>query len=366
LTAGWVTALDGRYPTLAEVLRSQGYLTAGFVANTGYGGYEFGLSRGFIHYEDYTVSAGRIILSSSLGRFVTNNRSLRRAVGYHQTLGRKTAAEINEAFLSWQAQSEGRPFFAFLNYFDAHGPYVPPEPFSDKFNFSKPSEWNPLSRKEDVSPKEIQSMINGYDASIAYLDHQLGLLFAELEKRNLSENTLVIITSDHGEEFGEHGVFDHGNTLYLPSVHIPLIVLYPKRVPAGALVEEPVTLRDLPATVMDLLQLETGTRFPGRSLAPYWDGTDRPASSSASPLLSAVGHAKNVPAWIPVSKGDMQSLWMGNQRYIKNGDAQEELYDLANDAAEEHDQADSEDGRRGIERFRRHLETILSGPQSPD
>ena len=83
------------------------------------------------------------------------------------------------------------------------------------------------------------------------------------------KNTLVIITSDHGEEFGEHGVFDHGYSLYLDEVHVPLVILA-ATAPAGRVVAEPVSLRDLPATVVDLLGLAADSPFPGRSLAAHW------------------------------------------------------------------------------------------------
>ena len=84
------------------------------------------------------------------------------------------------------------------------------------------------------------------------------------------ENTVLIITSDHGEEFGEHGIFDHGNSLYRPSVHVPLLIAFPSRVRAGKRFQEAISLRDLPATVIDLADLETETSFVGNSLARFW------------------------------------------------------------------------------------------------
>ncbi|MEJ7712604.1 MAG: sulfatase-like hydrolase/transferase [Pyrinomonadaceae bacterium] len=328
VSANWLTPLDATHPTLAEVLSARGYLTAGFVANTGYGSYEHGLNRGFVHYEDFFVSPGAIISSSSLGRYIADSRRLRRVIGNYQTLGRKSAAKVNRDFLRWLSQKDERPFFVFLNYYDAHAPYVPHKPFNIKFGLNKPVEPNPLAHKKDVNPQEIQAMIDGYDSSIAYLDQQLGLLFDELKRRRILENTLVIITSDHGEEFGEHDLFDHGNTLYLPSVHVPLLILFPERVPAGSS-SDLVTLRDLPATVTDLLQLDDEVSFPGSSLARYWcSACESDSRQGASPLLSEVNYARNVPPWLPVSKGDMKSLIIDSLRYVKNGDGREEALQL--------------------------------------
>jgi len=353
LSANWLMPLDATYPTLAEVLSAHGYLTGGFVANAGYVSYEHGLDRGFVHYEDYPISPGQIVVSCSLGRYISDSRRLRRLIGYHQTpLGRKTAPQVNSAFMDWLARGEGRPFFAFLNYYDAHAPYLPPSPFDRKFGIHKPGESNPGAHKDTVSPQEIQAMIDGYDGSIAYIDYHLGLLFKEMESRGLLKNTLIIITSDHGEEFGEHGFFDHGNSLYLASVHVPLLMSFPSRIPAGKRFSEPVSLRELPATVIDLLRLEGRTNFAGSSLSRYWQQSRGPGSSS-DVILSEVSYAKNVPPWLPVSKGDMQAVIKNGFRYIKNGDGEEELYDFENDPLEEHNLIGSEETGRALKWFRR-------------
>ena len=108
-----------------------------------------------------------------------------------------------------------------------------------------------------------------YDDCIAFLDEQLGKLLDELQRQGLLDNTLVIITSDHGEAFGDHRFFGHGNSLYLDEIGVPLVILSPGA-PAGRVVVGPVSLRDLPATVLDQLGLADGSPFPGHSLAAYW------------------------------------------------------------------------------------------------
>ena len=107
--------------------------------------------------------------------------------------------------------------------------------------------------------------VNAYDGGLAFLDRELGQLLADLERRGLLDSMIVIITSDHGEEFGEHGLFDHGNSLYRQAMQVPLVVRYPARLPAGGRVGTPVSLRDLPATILDLAGIRGGPAFPGRS-----------------------------------------------------------------------------------------------------
>ncbi len=359
--------LDASYPTLAEVLSARGYLTAGFVANTFYTSRESGLGRGFTHYEDYRVSPGQIALSSFLSRAITNDGTLRRLVDNHQRLNRKDAVEVNREFLRWLSRKEGRPFFAFLNYYDAHEPYLPPKPFDMMFGAQGPrrnlrhqADENSRVRIWNMSPQEIQVELDAYEGSIAYLDHRLGLLFGELDKRGMLENTLVIITSDHGEEFGEHGVLWHGHSLYWPVLQVPLLIVFPSRVPAGKIVREPVTLRDLPATVTDLLRLGDEARFPGTSLARYWDDGRDPGSRVTAPLLSEVEGQSWKPKWYPVQKGGMKSLVVGRYHYIKNGDGREELYKFENDPWEKRDLAGSEEGRRALSQLRASLETVIA------
>ena len=356
LSTNWQTPLDANHPTLAESLSERGYLTAAFVANTRYASYEHGIDRGFARYEDYALSFGQLVKSSSLGRYLTNSPRIRKIVNNHQDLARKTASDVNVGFLSWLSSKGERPFFVFLNYYDAHVPYVPPQPFELRFGPTQP--WQPLTRKEEVSAEEIQARINGYDGSIAYLDHQLGLLLEELEKRGVLQKTLVIITSDHGEEFGEHGIFGHGDSLYMPAVHVPLLISFPSRVPVGGNVREAVTLRDLPATVMELLDLEERVRFPGNSLVRYWNNTGSADNLTNDLLMSEVKQGINVAPWLPNSKGDMKSLVSGTYHYIKNGDGSEELYNFKEDQNETNNLSRAEEERDVLERFRAALKAI--------
>ena len=120
--------LNSAQPTLAEAFSRQGYATGGFVANLSYCTSGTGLNRGFVHYEDYPISAGQIVLSSTLVNLLFDI-SVRKIFNYRDLLNRKPASELNRDFLSWLSRNEQRPFFAFLNYHDAHEPFLPPPPF---------------------------------------------------------------------------------------------------------------------------------------------------------------------------------------------------------------------------------------------
>jgi arylsulfatase A-like enzyme len=360
LGVGWARPLDDTYPTLAEVLAARGYVTGGFAANPWFCTYESGLDRGFARYEDVKISQGQVIGSSSIARAVTGDNWYRKLTGHYEMFGRKSAAEVNDSFLRWLSSNNERPFFAFLNYFDAHSPYLPPEPFKEKFGPS-PADRIPLLWPErEWTPAEVQAEMDAYDGAIAYMDDQLGKLVDEMERRGVLDKTLVIITSDHGEEFHEHGFMEHANSLYLASVHVPMVLHFPSRVPANTIVREPSTIRDIPSTVIDLLGMKGEADFPGASLARYWDGAGAPGSLDIYPLISEVGRARDVPEWFPIAKGDMRSLIIDGFRYIKNGDGSEELYDLEGDPGEENNLVNTEQGRRVIDRFRTSLEMIIA------
>jgi arylsulfatase A-like enzyme len=328
LSADWMVPLDGTYPTLAEVLGGRGYRTGGFVANTDYTSSEVGLDRGFGRYEDYTFESGQILRSSSLWRAAARIAPIRRVIGNYDNLGRRTAPEISGAFLRWLDRDPARPFFGFLNYYDAHRPYYPPGDWPNRFR-TPGVELNPRYRTEmgtepDPSPARIQGTIDAYDNAIGYLDSEIGRLLGELQRRGVLERTIVIITSDHGEEFYEHRLWDHGHSLYHQSVHVPLLMIAPGRVPAGVTVSQPVSIRSLPATVMDLLRLPGESPFPGASLAGTWSGSTLPDS-----VLLGVRQEARQPPWFPASQGDLGSVVTSRHQYIRiRGNGAEELFDL--------------------------------------
>jgi arylsulfatase A-like enzyme len=354
LSADWLTPLDGAHPTIGELFKAAGYRTGGFIGNLLYAPRETGLGRGFARYDDYPISTGAIITSSWLAR--TLIVPLWTPLGGRDYLVRKSAADVNGEFFSWVDARTAQPFFAFLNYFDAHEPYLPPPPFDTMFG-SGPLP-DTLVRRS-WSPTEIQRSMDAYDGAVAYVDEQVGRLLDGLKARGILENTLVVITSDHGEQFGEHGLFDHGNSLYRQVLHVPLALSFPGRVPAGIRVPEPVSLAALPATIVDLAGLPPGSlHLPGQSLTHYW--LESPSGAQPTGLLAEVSKGINLPEWLPASKGPMKSVVVGGMHYIRHSDGREELYDFDRDQAELHDLASRPDAGPVLEESRRVLNILLN------
>jgi arylsulfatase A-like enzyme len=392
LQAKWSAHLRGNFSTLAEYLGSRGYATAGFAANAVYCSYDTGLDRGFTHYEDYVLEnlsplrTARIIdcalqtasgLSQSVGRYLGLGTfgPWREFVGrWFFAHDRRDAASINRQFLSWlshRAQPR-RPFFAFLNYLDAHVPYVLPEGAWHQFGLQPQTRdefqvvfdrW--LSLDKPRLPQHFRTLARDcYDNCLAYLDQKLGALLDELERRGELDRTLIVVTSDHGEGFGEHNLYEHGESLYRTEIHVPLLIVMPSRERAGMVIPEAVSLRDLPATIVELAGWKSGSPFPGRSLARLWRGAARPVAPdsseaviselhSASPLLPNQGRS-------PAQRGPLVSLADGDLVYIRNlGDGAEELFDEREDARELSNRVRHPAMRPFLERFRRQLDNII-------
>lgn len=317
--------LDATYPTLAEYLGSRGYRTAGCVANTVFCDRVYGLNRGFVHYVDYELSPQQTLKSAFLSRTLADWAA--KASSRRMILARKDAATVNGEFLHWLDGIGSRPFFAFLNYMEAHDPYDPPPGFSTKFRAAAaPTDGISAPRKSNV---DVSHLIDAYDCCLAALDHEIGRLFDELDRRGVLGHTLVVVTSDHGEHFGEHGRFEHGDTLYMPVIHVPLVVVYPGKVPAGKRVAAPASLRDVPATVCDLLGVTEQAPFPGVSLRRLWEGAR--AEPAYSHLDMSASKGKTVR---------LRSLVDERYHYIEGtGMEVQHLYDLSQDRTEEHDLA---------------------------
>ncbi len=372
LNSQWNYALDASYPTLAEYLASRGYHTVGFAANTRCCSYETGLDRGFVDYEDYPLTPRYL-----LGRTVPGSWILKHIIARGDfyaskwiDLQSRDANEINDAFFRWlQRERRDRPFFAFLNYYDAHDPYVPPAEHSGRFGIRPKTEkdYEFLFDFRDV-PKEKKQIRNilmardCYDDCIASLDQTLGRLLGELRDRGLLENTLVVITGDHGESFGDHSVFRHGSALYLDQIAVPLVILSPDA-PAGRTVNNPVSLRDLAATVVDQLGLAAGSPFPGHSLSALWSKAPGNQSPKLTPGLSELAHA-NAFQPQPHNKlsreGLQMSLVNAGRHYIRDGTGSEQLYDLSRDPSELVNLADSVEGKQTVGDFRRILLEMLT------
>jgi arylsulfatase A-like enzyme len=344
--------MDAGHPVLAELLARRGYATAGFVANLSYTSRASGLHRGFARYEDFPVTPAMFTRSAWLPGKLSGVFTL--LTGLWRWQVPKSAGHLTDEFEGWIERRPDRPFFVFLNYFDAHDPYESPPPWRSRFG---PPPVGDLSDDRQYTTEEVGPWLDAYDGAIAYLDDQLARVFATLENRGLRENTLVIVTSDHGEMFGERGQIHHTNGLYTPALHVPLIMSFPGVVPAGVRVGGPVTLRDLPATILDLAGFGSDTGIPGTSLVRSGDGG--PNVSSRSPILAELDFQGGVAAWKPINRGHMKSLIEGAYHYIHNGNGVEELYDAVTDPAATDDLAGREGMRPTVERFRAALAALF-------
>ncbi len=354
LNANYTTPLDDEHATLAEVMAARGYVTGGFVANFGAAGWESGLARGFTRYEDFPATVGQVFVSARLTRTLSRVAWLRRLLGYHDVLGRKAAPRVSSGFLEWQSEHSDRPFFAFLNYYDAHAPYLPPGEYATRFGGGRPGA-DPLlveqmNEESQWSPEMLQAEVDAYDGAISYLDDQLDALLRELEQRGVLENTLVIVTSDHGEEFGEHDMLGHGDKLYSTLVRVPLVMSLPGRIPADVTVETPVSLRNIPTTVLDVIGAGPSS-FPGFALSDLWWGAAElesdPEAEPAEPVRS--------------QEVGLNSIVLGSYHYLVDDQGNEELFDLIRDPFEQDNLVGSSQASPVLERFR-----LLQSPlQSP-
>ena len=356
LSTDWWAPLDGEHATLAEVLSDHGWATGGFSANLAYATREVGLARGFTHFEDYDAVPGRMVLESTM--LLNNIRRLGFVTDFEASiLGLKRADRITQATLDWLSSGSvrGRPFFAFLNYFDAHDPYVSTAPYDTLFGPVEPWFFRGGMGHKETDPAKIRPQRDAYDRSIAYLDAQFGELMRGLEARGLRDNTIVIFTSDHGEHFGEHGFMRHGNTLYLPVLHVPLVVHDPRRAPAGVRVAEPVTLRDVAATILDLAGIgRVERRIPGASLARFWEDPAT-APRQEPPLYAEVREGLRIPPGLPNSDADLRALVGDGFHFIWQSDGHEELYDISADPGEMRNLTTQDSARDVLTRMRAEL-----------
>lgn len=329
LTAEWDVALDDRFPTLAERLGNAGWATGGFVANYGYTARGTGLERGFHVYRDFKIAFPEVMASSRLLKRLDPWMPWSRGVRFAR---RKTAHEVNDEALAFIDGRGRRPFFVFLNYIEAHTPYERYAPFFEELRVlpQEPIHHGDGSVVERTGTD--REAVDRYDSGIASMDEAIGALVDALRSRDLLERTLIVVTSDHGEQHGERGLLEHEDSLYCPLLCVPLLVSLPGRVPEGARVSGAVSLQQIPATVLELLGLDQGAVAVGPSLSGSWGGAgagDLVAWSqlNPSPYRDREG---------PIALGPMQSVAWRGWHYIRNGDGSEEVYDLVVDPWEAH------------------------------
>lgn len=305
--------------TLAEVLRDHGYATAAFVSSFVLDA-RFGWAQGFDLYDD---------------DFDPDSTSMQPRDGWEEWK-KETAAggfdrradETTRRAVAWLEGHAGsdRPFFLFVHYFDPHAPMVPPARLAARF---APATGAP----------RLDVRVGRYDAEIAFVDEQIGLLLEALARAGLEAETLVALTADHGEGLMQHGKMFHGVHLYEEAVRVPLILRWPGRVPEARVVEEPVGLVDLAPTLLALLGIgEVPPSLHGKSLAAaLTDGLPLDPQPSIYLQRRHYEGERVGGEWI---EGELFGIRRGRWKYIESGDASHrELYDLSADPAETRDLA---------------------------
>jgi arylsulfatase A-like enzyme/Flp pilus assembly protein TadD len=290
-------------PTLATILKGSGFATAGFVSSIVLAA-QSGLGRGFDTFSDkFEVSPGDL--------------------HFLNTIQRRGDIPTAEA-IAWLQARKGERFFLWLHLYDPHEPYEPPEPFATRY------------------------AENPYDGEVAFADDLVGRLDSALEHLGFKKDTLLVVTSDHGEGLGEHGESVHGFFVYQTTLHVPLVMRGPGLVPGTRL---PVTVRsvDLVPTLLDFLEVAPGGgRFSGRDLAPALRGLEKPAEEAA--------YAESLLPLLHYGWSDLRALREGRWKYIQA--PRPELYDLKEDPGETRDLASSEPAR--VEAFRSTLAKRLA------
>ena len=300
----------GPETTLAEVLAAHGLKTAAF---TGGGNVSaaFGFDQGFSSYVDDSRGFGRAF----------------------------DAVEI------WLRGHAEEPFFLFLHTYDIHLPYDPPAPYHEKFGAAyrgpvhgrgtleilrQVRGFRGYKQDEDslsLTDLDRTKIVDLYDGGILYTDTYIGRLLLLLRELGLREKTAVILFSDHGEEFWEHGSVLHSHTLYQELIHVPLIFSLPGNWQAGEHITQPVRLLDVAPTLLDLLQIPIPPTFEGRS------------------LLSLMSGKAQEPVTIAAEIKDWRARIDYPWKWIRRGygsESQTELFNLESDPMEKHNLADQE------------------------
>jgi arylsulfatase A-like enzyme/Tfp pilus assembly protein PilF len=284
--------------TLATVLKANGYRTAAFI-----GGYvldaRFGLNRGFDVYD--------------------SPFHLRPDPGEEPPEVKRPGEAVLSAASQWLKRESGHPFFAFIHLYDVHQPYAR----------------------------------GSYDAGIAYVDEALAHFRQSLAAQSLLENTLIVLTSDHGESLGEHGEETHGYFIYESTLRVPLIFHWPAggaRYPAR--VDEPASLIDVAPSILDFLAISPPPQFRGRSLLRLL----RPHPPDTEPVYGESMYARDHLGCSP-----LRSIRAGRYKYI---DAPKpELYDLATDSNEMQNRY--EQNRSQALDLRARLQSLYHGERRP-
>jgi arylsulfatase A-like enzyme len=331
------SAISPSVPTMAELLKARGYRTSAVVANVAVLLPGFGVSRGFDSYDlaapDYVAGPQdpRYLLSSVVRNLASVLMRQQASLADADKVNRRADLELREA------ARQQKPLFLWLNYMDAHTPYVPPSPFDTRYpGKSADFDWSAFPHLvEEVSgphgrpltSRESAHLVSQYDGALSYLDDRLQRLFDRLRELHLYDDSLIVVTSDHGEALGEGMMLTHGLSLYQSQVSVPLIVKYP-----GARVRTrvaaPVSSVDILPTVLDVVGVPAPADLEGQLLEA--------AGTTPARWVTSESYRPRGEGFTSTDDGpDEMALFSGPWKLIVGGSGAIELYNLASDPGEQ-------------------------------
>jgi arylsulfatase A-like enzyme len=259
----------------------------------------------------------------------------------------RLAHAVLEWLDGWHNAGAASPFFIFLHMYDVHFNYNPPPPYNQLFEPAPVAAT--ASQKERTNARQLAL----YDGEIRYTTEQLARVIDRLRALEILDDTIVVVTADHGDEFLDHGGQGHGVRTYDEIILVPLVMRYPPRIPAGQRIPSQVRLMDVAPTVLGLAGIETPAGFGGPASSPYRQRDLSPwitrSTQEAFPELVAFSEAEMIPGVLPLS----WSVRTQDRKLLQRPLGQQpELYDLRADPRERVDRAaeapDERDGLLGI------------------
>jgi len=319
--------LSSSATTLAEILAANGYQTAGVISGP-YLARQHALDQGFRIYDDSTATVG------------TQGRA-------HLDVTNPRMEATLKQFLE-SGRDPSRPLFLFAYFWDPHYDYIPPAPYDEMF-VGPGDRWVNVNGYESsdridagLSPAELSYVLAQYDGEIRWTDDHLGRLFDLLERLGLWRDAVVIVTSDHGEEFFDHGGKGHKRTLYEERVHVPLYIKFPGNARTGRDARL-VSLVDLFPTILELAGVTSPPRHQGRSLLASDPDPDR---AILMELLSTFYNRSGEDGEWERVDDEWVAIVRGNDKLVfRPGTGRTELYDLAEDPDEQADVSDDDPER---------------------
>jgi arylsulfatase len=327
----YCTKLSDDNVTIAEILTEHGYDTAGIIAGTFCKAF-FGLGQGFNVYDDNLDPFG----------------------------GERKAHETNELAFAWLNNRETQfaqqkfllfnftlPVFLFIHYFDPHQCYMPPAPFDTRYPGRDDAVINAytvasaasykekelellmdvIKRKHELSLKEKNHLLSLYDGELSFVDDAVGKLLEKLRELKLFTKSMIIVTSDHGESFGEHHLMIHGIALYDDNLRVPLIIKYPAGCKKTGVVNEPVSLVDIFPEILSTVSIPVPENIQGTALQSPEKSRTIIAENFQDPTWKKRQDLKHLAR-------DLKAIYSGDFKYLWASDGRCELYNVSDDPLE--------------------------------